>query len=114
MHYLIAIITLTLVSSDQPEVGHYPRTDLLLGPSELLKPEVAKQFRILDARPKSDYQTSHIPNAVWVDHDTWSKTFAKVQDAKEWQELLGALGVKTDTPVVIYDDQSTNRAARIW
>jgi thiosulfate/3-mercaptopyruvate sulfurtransferase len=114
MHQLIAILVLTIGSTDQPKIDRYARADLLLEPSELVKPDVAKEFRILDARPKSDYQTSHIPNAVWVDHDAWSKTFAKEQDAKQWQELIGRLGINIDTPVVIYDDQSTNRAARIW
>jgi thiosulfate/3-mercaptopyruvate sulfurtransferase len=114
MHQLIAILMLTIGSTDQPKIDRYPRADLLLEPSELVKPDVAKKFRILDARPKSDYQASHIPNAVWIDHDAWSKAFAQSQDAKKWQPLIGRLGINTDTGVVIYDDQSTNRAARIW
>ena len=114
MHQLVAILILTIGSGDQPKIDHYPRADLLLEPSELVKPDVGKEFRILDARPKSDYQTSHIPNAVWVDHDAWSKAFAQGQDAKKWQPLIGQLGINIDTRVVIYDDQSTNRAARIW
>ena len=114
MNQLITILMLTIGSADQPKIDRYARADLLLEPSELVKPDVAKEFRILDARPKSDYQTSHIPNAVWVDHDAWSKTFAQGQDVKQWQQLLGRLGINIDTRVVIYDDQSTNRAARIW
>jgi thiosulfate/3-mercaptopyruvate sulfurtransferase len=114
MHQLIAILMLTIGSTDQPKINRYARADLLLEPSELVKADVAKEFRILDARPKSDYQTIHIPNAVWIDHDAWSKAFAQGQDAKKWQPLLGRLGINTDTRVLIYDDQSTNRAARIW
>ena len=114
MHQLIAILMLTIGSADQPKINPYARADLLLEPSELVKADVAKEVRILDARPKSDYQTIHIPNAVWVDHDAWSKTFAQGQDVKQWQQLLGRLGINIDTRVVIYDDQSTNRAARIW
>src|SRR5205823_10859590 len=93
MHQLIAILMLIIGSADQPKIDRYPRADLLLEPSELVKPDVAKEFRILDARPKSDYRTSHIPNAVWVDHDAWSKTFAQGQDVKQWQQLLGRLGI---------------------
>src|SRR6266446_9516538 len=114
MHQLVAILILTIGSGDQPKIDRYARANFLLEPSELVKPDVAKKFRILDARPKSDYQTSHIPNAVWVDHDAWSKTFAQGQDVKQWQQLLGRLGINTDTRVLIYDAQSTNRAARIW
>src|SRR5438105_4250639 len=96
------------------ESKNYPRANLLLEPSELTKPDVAKEFRILDARPKSAYHVGHVPNAVWVDHDAWSKAFAQGQDSKRWSQLIGALGVGADMRVVIYDDQSTNRAARIW
>ena len=96
------------------ESKNYPRANLLLEPSELTKPDVPKEFRILDARPKRDYETSHLPNAVWVDHDAWSKAFAQGQESKRWSPLIGALGIAADTRVVIYDDQSTNRAARIW
>jgi thiosulfate/3-mercaptopyruvate sulfurtransferase len=114
MHQLITILVLAIVSADQPKIDRYPRADLLLEPSELLKEEVAKQFRILDVRPKDDYQAGHIPYAVWVDHDAWSKTFAKEQDVKQWQKLVGGLGIDKDKAIVIYDDQSTNRSARIW
>ena len=96
------------------ESKNYPRAHLLLEPSELAKPEVAKGFRILDARPKSDYEKRHLPNALWIDHDAWSKDFAQGQDPKHWSELIGRLGISADSHVVAYDDQSTNRAARIW
>jgi thiosulfate/3-mercaptopyruvate sulfurtransferase len=112
MSLIFAALILTAALAEEP--AGYPRGELLLEPTELMKPDVAMDFRILDARPKSDYETSHLPNAVCVDHDTWSKTFARGQDPNEWQKLIGRLGIKTDTPVVLYDDQSTNRAARIW
>jgi thiosulfate/3-mercaptopyruvate sulfurtransferase len=112
MSLLLAVL---IFSEDvAKESKNYPRADLLLEPSELMKPEVAKEFRILDARPKSDYETGHLPNAVWIDHDVWSKAFAQSQDPKHWSQLAGQLGTSADTRVVIYDDQSTNRAARIW
>ena len=112
MSLLLGALILIVGLAEEP--ARYPRADLLLEPTELMKPDVAKEFRILDARPRGDYEKSHLPNAVWVDHDTWSKTFAQGQDPKEWQKFIGRLGIKTDTPVVLYDDQSTNRAARIW
>jgi thiosulfate/3-mercaptopyruvate sulfurtransferase len=97
------------------ESKNYPRAHLLLEPSELAKPEVAKGFRILDARPKSDYEKGHLPNAVWIDHDAWSKAFAQGQDLRQWLELISRLDIDAaNTRVVIYDDQSTNRAARMW
>jgi thiosulfate/3-mercaptopyruvate sulfurtransferase len=107
-------IILILMGRFAEEPARYPRADLLLEPAELLKPEVAKQFQVLDARPKEEYEAGHIPNAIWVDHDDWSKTFAKDQDATHWQKLIGHLGIVPDTRVVLYDAHSTNRAARIW
>jgi thiosulfate/3-mercaptopyruvate sulfurtransferase len=112
MSLLVAVLIFTTSLSEEPP--SYPRADLLIDPMELLKPEIAKQFRILDARPKDQYEAGHIPNAVWVDHDDWSKTFAKDQDSTRWQKLVGQLGITADTRVVLYDDHSTNRAARLW
>jgi thiosulfate/3-mercaptopyruvate sulfurtransferase len=113
MTQLMPLILLAILA-DEPKVDRYPRADLLIDPTEILKPEVAKQFRILDARPKDHYEAGHIPNAVWVDHDDWSKTFAKDQEAGRWQKLVGQLGITPDTGVILYDDHSTNRAARLW
>jgi thiosulfate/3-mercaptopyruvate sulfurtransferase len=112
MSLLVAVLIFTTSLGEKP--ASYPRADLLIDPTELLKPEIAKQFRILDARPKDQYEAGHIPNAVWVDHDDWSKTFAKDLDATRWQKLVGQLGITPDTRVVLYDDHSTNRAARLW
>jgi thiosulfate/3-mercaptopyruvate sulfurtransferase len=111
MHtFLIAILAAAL--ADNPKSDRYPHAELLLEPSELTKAD--NRYRILDARPKADYEASHISNAVWVDHDAWSKSFAQGRDRKEWQALIGHLGIVPDTHVVVYDAQSTNRAARIW
>lgn len=112
MSFIFTLLIFMGTTADEP--ARYPRADLLRDPAELLKPEIAKQFRILDARPKDQYEAAHIPNTVWVDHDDWSMTFAKDQDATHWQKLIGQLGITPDTRVVLYDDHSTNRAARLW
>jgi thiosulfate/3-mercaptopyruvate sulfurtransferase len=112
MSLLITILILTTGAVEEP--GRYPHADLLLEPTELLQPERAKGFRILDARTKEQYDAGHISDAIWVDHDNWSKTFAKDQDAAHWQKLVGQIGITPDTHIVLYDDHSTNRASRIW
>src|SRR5262249_48085905 len=111
--WLICFLLLT-TSGEEGKPDRYPRADLLFEVAELSKPEVAKRFRVLDARPKDEYETGHIPDAIWVDHDNWSKAFAKEQDADRWKKLIGELGIPPDSHVVIYDNHSTNRAARIW
>jgi len=112
MSVLFTILLFTSGTGEEP--SRYPLADLLLEPTELLQPERAKGFRILDARTKEQYEAGHIPNALWVDHDGWSKNFAKDQDAAHWQKLVGQIGITSNTPVVLYDDHSTNRAARLW
>jgi thiosulfate/3-mercaptopyruvate sulfurtransferase len=106
-------ISLAAVAADSPPV-HYPRADLLIEAADLAKPETATRFRILDARGKGSYKDGHIPGAVWVDHTTWSRTFGDGKDQEAWAERIGALGIKLDTPVAVYDDASAKDAARIW
>jgi thiosulfate/3-mercaptopyruvate sulfurtransferase len=113
MAWLICFLLLA-TSGEEGKPDLYPRADLLLEVAELSRPEIAKRFRILDARPKDEYETGHIPDAIWVDHDNWSKAFAKEQDADRWQKFIGEVGITPDSDVVIYDNHSTNRAARIW
>lgn len=90
----------------------YPRKELLIEPEKLAK--TLGHFRILDARSKDKYLRGHIPSAIWIDHEHWSKTFAKHQQPADWAAMLGGAGVVPDLSVVIYDDASSKNAARIW
>jgi thiosulfate/3-mercaptopyruvate sulfurtransferase len=111
--YLQPMLLTLLFSMAADKADSYPRADLLIEPAELAKPEVAKKFRILDARSKKDYEAGHIPGAVWVSHSAWSSAFAAGQDPKVWSHRLSKLGISDDTPVVIYGGP-VNNAARIW
>jgi thiosulfate/3-mercaptopyruvate sulfurtransferase len=99
------------VMADQPT---YPQASLLVEPAEFAKPEVAKQFIILDARERAKYDQSHIPNAIWVDLATWSKAFGDGDDAKGWSQRIAELGIDGKSTVVVYDDSLSKDAARIW
>jgi thiosulfate/3-mercaptopyruvate sulfurtransferase len=90
----------------------YAKPELLIEASDLAKQ--AKTFRILDARPRDKYEAGHIPGAVWVDHDAWSKSFDNGKDVDGWAKRIGVLGVDVNTPIVIYDDNLSKDAARIW
>lgn len=92
----------------------YPRSDLLVEPTVVAKGEEAKRFVVLDARDKAKYATGHVPGAKWVDHAEWAKSFGNGQDAAGWSKRIGALGIKADTKVVVYDDNHSKDAARIW
>jgi thiosulfate/3-mercaptopyruvate sulfurtransferase len=111
---LTAMALSTILVCTQAESETYPRANLLIEPAVwVLNPAVAKRFLILDARPKTEYRAGHIPCALWVGHDSWSKTFRDDQSAETWSKLIGDMGIDVKTPVVIYDDNGTN-AARIW
>src|SRR5262245_11253137 len=92
----------------------YPRRELLVEAAELSRPETARQFVIIDARSKDKYNKGHVPDAVWVDHEEWNKTFYKSQDVKEWAKRIGELGIGNKSKVVVYDDALSKDAARIW
>jgi thiosulfate/3-mercaptopyruvate sulfurtransferase len=106
------LLVLLLIPGGDPKADAYARPELLLEPVELARAEVAGKFRILDARPRKEFEAGHIRAAVWVDHDAWSKAFAAGQDAAAWAKRLADVGI--GKAVVIYDDQRNNRAARIW
>ncbi len=57
-----------LVGTAQGQEKPYPRRELLIEPAQLVKPDVAKEYIVLDARNRTKFKESHIPNARWVDH----------------------------------------------
>ena len=110
----LPILLLCIPMTRQAGADTYPRADLLVEPAQLAKPDVARQFVILDARAQESYQQEHIPAARRVDHDAWAKAFGDGQDAKNWSKRIGELGIGSDSQVVIYDDNGMKDAARIW
>ena len=90
----------------------YPRADLLVEAAHL--PNLKEATVILDARPRDKYLAGHLPKAIFVDHDQWSKTFAAKQDAKTWSAIIGGLGIEPGATVVVYDDAMQKDGARIW
>jgi len=111
---VFAAAALWLVAAQSAAEDEYARPDLLLEPSELAKPEVARQFVVLDVRDQEAYQEEHVPNARRVDHGTWKAAFGDGTDARAWSERIGKLGIGRRSHVVVYDDASAKDAARIW
>lgn len=110
MNALFAPIALIVLAGND----NYARPQMLVEPTALKKPETAREFRILDARAKEKYEAGHVPGAVWVDHEAWSKAFAAGQDPQAWAKKIGALGIGNATKVLVYDDAKQKDAARIW
>lgn len=92
----------------------YPRADLLMEPAELATAGKDSAWIVLDARGADAYRQGHVPGARWVDHAEWAKAFAEVQDAAEWSQRIGALGIAKDSRVIVYDASQFRDAARIW
>src|SRR5262245_25434374 len=85
-------------------------------------PDLEKQLgdpdlRILDARPRGDYDKGHIPGAVWVDAKALEAMAAKpgaLTDRAAWERWIGPLGIGPTTQVVVYDANRQLNAARLW
>jgi thiosulfate/3-mercaptopyruvate sulfurtransferase len=105
-------VFLTLAFADKP--AEYPRSELLIEVMDLVNTLPAKKFLILDARGKGSYLQGHIPTALWVDHNNWSRAFGEGKDSEAWAKRLGELGIEVDRPVVLYDANLNKDAARLW
>lgn len=92
----------------------YPKPDLLVEPAALAKPGEAKKLVVLDARSREKYAKDHLPGARWVDHAEWAKGFGEGTDADGWGKRIGQLGIGADSRVVVYDDNHSKDAARVW
>jgi thiosulfate/3-mercaptopyruvate sulfurtransferase len=90
----------------------YPRKDLLVEPAALA--ETAKDFIVLDARPKKAFDEGRVPGARWVDHADWAKGFGDGAAAAAWSKRIGSLGLTADSKVVVYDDNMAKDSARVW
>lgn len=74
-------------------------------------------LRILDTRPKADYERGHLPHAVWVDAKAVEAMAAKtgaLTDRALWEKWIASLGIDPKTDVLVYDGQRQLDAARLW
>ena len=114
---VLGVIVAALLTTPDSQAAHespYPRPQLLIESSKLALPNVAKQYVILDARDRTKYKHGHVPKARWVNHEEWSKAFGDGKDAQAWSNRIGGLGIGSNTNVIVYDDNLTKDAARIW
>lgn len=104
-----------LILAVAPAAGEdYPRPDLLVEPAALVKSARTKEFVILDARGREKHTKGHVPGARWVDHAEWATEFGDGRDAEAWGKRIGRLGIGSNSTVVVYDDNQSKDAARVW
>ncbi len=73
--------------------------------------------RLLDARPRADYDKGHAPGSVWVDVKAAQAIAARpggLTDLGAWEAWSAPLGIGPETKVLIFDGARQLDAARIW
>lgn len=112
--FVIFTLGTCLASTSASATDSYPKQDLLLEPSVLASASDAAQYIVLDARHEQSFSAGHIPFARLVDHATWADSFGDGDNTLEWSKRIGLLGVNRDSKIVVYDDNQSKNAARIW
>jgi thiosulfate/3-mercaptopyruvate sulfurtransferase len=92
--FVLILLLVALAHADDKE---YPRPELA-EPAALVREGSA--IIVLDARERHKHDAGHVPGALWVDHAAWARAFVE--------------GITADSKVVVYDDNRSREAARIW
>ena len=100
----------------------YARPDLLAEPDWLAEHADDPNVRIIDCATIEAYRRAHIPGAVALPVHYYIKEAGAreggagmfVMPPDEFAELMGGLGVDSETTVVTYDDNNALVAARLW
>jgi thiosulfate/3-mercaptopyruvate sulfurtransferase len=115
--WLLAILLLSR-GVLQGQVSSYRHPEFLIETQKLAQLLSSPQLRLLDARPREDYQLGHLPGAVNVPAPATSDPDAKRRGfplPTEWAErLFREAGINSNSQVVIYDDQGNRFAARVF
>lgn len=104
--FLFTLIVLAGLSLASLNSSH--AADLALIDAATLK-ATARNWVVLDARPKAEWEAGHIPGALSFSWDNYTRTDAKGVKYSSFppQELatsLAAMGIDENTPLVIYGD----------
>ena len=88
----------------------------LLSHDELQKRLSDPALRLLDARPRADYDKGHLPGAVWANVKALQAlTKAEtLSDSAAWARWIPPLGIGPDTKVFVYDGNRQYSAGRVW
>jgi thiosulfate/3-mercaptopyruvate sulfurtransferase len=75
-----------------------------------------RDFVLVDAGEAVAYRRAHIAGAVGLPHPYLKANDdpGSVMPASEFEELAGSLGISNETPIVVYDDNASLHAARVW
>ena len=115
---LTAAVLLAGCGEEEATSGAGLAADLLVETDWLAERLEDNNLRIVDVRSPDKYQEAHIPGAVnltigAVDHMV-NEFVRDVRPAAEVAEIVGAAGIDDDHHVVIYDDNRSVLAARLF
>ena len=112
----LAFACLGNLQTEEPSSG--PKSlAILTGFNDLQKGLDDPNLRLIDARPKADFDKAHIPGAVWVDTKAVEKLAARpggLEDKDAWEAWIAPLGITSQTEVLVYDAKRQLDAARLW
>lgn len=102
---------LSLALALSPAADPYPNAHILVE-ADALKAVDPKAHVILDARDAKAYAAGHVPGAILMPVAELGKAVPDTPEA--WAGRLGKLGIKADTPVVVYGGPDVRDTARAW
>jgi thiosulfate/3-mercaptopyruvate sulfurtransferase len=93
-----------------------PDAPPLIAHDDLQKRLNDPELRLLDVRPRAEYDRGHIPGALWLDIQALEElaqgdSFA---DKEGWGRRLAPLGIGPNTEVYLYDANRQHDAGQVW
>lgn len=90
---------------------------VLMSFDELQRRLAEPHLRVIDVRPRGEYERGHVPGAVWWDVKAAEELAAKpggLDDARAWSRRIAPLGIGLEMSIVVYDANRQLDAARVW
>jgi thiosulfate/3-mercaptopyruvate sulfurtransferase len=119
--FLTAALTglvLATLPLDAVRAADYANPHLLTSTAQLADMIGRSDVRVIDVRPKSDYEAGHIPGAFHMSADSVNDANAHVDGARlpdeKLAEMFGSHGIDKNVHVVLYDDKGGFHAARLF
>lgn len=106
-----------VAAAEKDDAGEPARKAVLVSFDELEKRLKEPKLRLLDCRPRADYDKGHLPGALSIDTKSLESQASRpggLQDRKFWEDWAATLGLDADTQVLVYDARRQLDAARVW
>lgn len=94
--------------------GGYANSQLLVEPDWLEQHKGDADVRVIDVRPKAQYDEGHIPDASNIDYRRFQTSSGGVSGTvspRDFGKIVGSAGVTPSTTVVLYDNSDSLDAA---